>query len=86
MIISYGAKHGVPPRVDKIFDVRTLSHDTTSPAFLDQYRTIVEYGRSCPGATIAIGCEQGKHRSVVLANKAATALRTSVHHRDKGLK
>lgn len=83
MIISYGHKHGIPQKVDKDFDVRDLSHDITDATFLQRYREIVDYGRKNPGHTIGIGCEKGQHRSVVLANKAATALRTSVYHRDK---
>jgi RNase adaptor protein for sRNA GlmZ degradation len=84
MVISFGYRHGVPQRADHVFDVRTLTHDVNAPAFLDTFRNIVEYGRQHPNQTLAIGCEQGKHRSVVLANKVATALRTSVYLRDKG--
>lgn len=82
MIMSYGAKHGHPNRMDHTFDVRTLTHNTSSPEFTEKFREIVEVGRQNPAASIAIGCEQGKHRSVALANKVASALRVSVYHRD----
>lgn len=84
MIVSFGHDHGAPSTASQVFDLRGLSHDTNSPAFLQSFRDIVEYGRANPHGTIAIGCEQGKHRSVVMANKVATALRVGVYHRDKG--
>lgn len=84
MIISYGHKYGQPDaRIKKHFDLRSTTHNTASPEFTDLFRTIVEYGRQHPTEHIGIGCELGTHRSVVMANKVATALRTSVYHRDK---
>lgn len=84
MITSFGYKHGpAPKRADKVFDVRDLTHDTNSPEFKDKQREIVEYGRAHGGESIAVGCEKGQHRSVVLASKAASALRQSLYLRDK---
>lgn len=83
MILSFGYKQGEPRRAQKVFDVRDLSHDSSSPEFLQKYQEIVDYGRAHPGEHVAIGCDKGSHRSVVLANKVATALRTSVYHRDR---
>lgn len=86
MIMSFGKKNGLPTRAQKVFDVSDLSHDTGSPEFLSKFQEIVDYGRQHPSESIAIGCEKGKHRSVVLANKVATALRVGVFHRDKQLR
>lgn len=83
MVISFGHVKGIPKRVAKTFDVRDLTHDTLSQDFLNEFQRIVDYGRNHPGEVLSIGCEKGKHRSVVLANKVATALRTSVYHRDR---
>jgi RNase adaptor protein for sRNA GlmZ degradation len=84
MIISFGFQHGAPQRVDHTVDLRAMSHDLDSDQFKQQFRDIVELGRKNPQARIAIGCEHGKHRSVAMANKVATALRVSVYHRDRG--
>lgn len=84
MITAFGYQHGAPQRVDKTFDVRELTHATSSPEFLDKQREIIEYGREHPQDSIAIGCEKGKHRSVALARKAASALRVSLYLRDSG--
>lgn len=86
MVMSFGQSHGAPTRATKTFDVTNLTHNTRSPEFLAKFQEIVDYGRSNPGAVIAIGCQQGKHRSVVLANKVSAALRTGVYHRDLGAK
>lgn len=84
MITAFGYSQGAAPkRVDKVFDVRELTHDTNSDAFKDKQREIIEYGRAHPGDSIAIGCEKGEHRSVVLATRAASALRQSLYLRDK---
>lgn len=85
MILSYGHKFGRPAS-DKDFDVRTLTHDTTSDVFKSKLLEIVAYGRFRPQDRIAIGCEKGQHRSVVLAHEAAKLLRTSVLHRDRNRK
>ncbi len=85
MIISFGYDNGEPTRVKKVFDVQDLTHDTDSPQFAEKLRTIVEYGKAHPGDQIGIGCAKGHHRSVVLANKAATQLRTGVYHRDRAM-
>lgn len=85
VVVSFGYHYGAPThRIDKVFDVRDLSHDVASKPFLDRFDEIVTYGRAHPGETIAIGCDKGQHRSVVLANKVASALRTSVYLRDRG--
>lgn len=84
MITAFGYQRGdAPKRADKVFDVRSLTHDTNSGEFLDKQREIIEYGRAHPQESIAIGCEQGAHRSVVLAGKVASALRVSLYLRDK---
>lgn len=85
MIVSFGHRYGVPKhRINKVFDVRELTHDEHAPAFLDKFQEIIEWGRAHKGDNIAIGCDKGQHRSVVLANKVASALRTSVYLRDRG--
>lgn len=84
MVISFGYKHGAPSNVAAIHDIRDLSHDTTGDAFKQRTAQIVEDGKKQPGQSIAIGCEDGKHRSVVMASRVASALRTGLYHRDKG--
>jgi RNase adaptor protein for sRNA GlmZ degradation len=86
VIVSFGHKHGLPSRADKVFDVSDLTHDLQSPAFLSKFQEIAEYGKQHPSAAIAIGCKEGKHRSVALANKVASTLRVGVYHRDKGIR
>lgn len=84
MIISFGYKNGPPPaRIDKVFDVRDLTHDTDSDEFKAKQAEIIAAGKKNPAQNIAVGCSQGKHRSVVLASRAASALRTSLYLRDK---
>lgn len=83
MVISFGHKHTnrtLPS--GKVFDVRELTHSHKSPDFANKAQEIIEYGRQNPNEHICIGCEYGKHRSVVLANEVGSALRTSVYHRD----
>jgi RNase adaptor protein for sRNA GlmZ degradation len=81
MIVSFGYdQRSVPARAQKVFDVRDLPHAHTDPAFTDRFREITEYAKAHPTETIAIGCKKGQHRSRVLANKVATAARTSVWH------
>lgn len=83
MIVAFGYQHGIPHFRDaKTFDVRKLTHDTNSAEFKAAQKEILEYGRKNPQQNICIGCEKGKHRSVVLARSAASALRTSLHLRD----
>lgn len=84
MIVSFGHQFGVPSlHIDRVFDVRALTHDVDSPEFKAREQEIADYGRAHPTENVAVGCEKGKHRSVVLANRVATTLRTSVYHRDK---
>ena len=84
MITSFGYKNGdAPKRAAKVFDVRHLTHAVDSSDFKRTESEIVQYLRANPGRDIAIGCEHGKHRSRTLANRVATALRTSVYHRDQ---
>lgn len=82
MILAFGYAQGEPARADKTFDVRDLTHDTNSDEFKAREREITDYGRTHPSENIAIGCKAGKHRSVVLARRAATTLRTSFMQRD----
>lgn len=83
MILAFGYKHGnPPPRLAKVFDVRDLTHDTKRADFQDRESLILHYAREHPGVDIGIGCEQGQHRSVVLARSIAKALHTSYHFRD----
>jgi RNase adaptor protein for sRNA GlmZ degradation len=84
MILSFGFSHGLPGRAARVFDVRDLSHDTNSDAFRQRCAEMVDWGTAHPGQDFAIGCEKGKHRSVVAANSVATTLKTSVMHRDRG--
>jgi RNase adaptor protein for sRNA GlmZ degradation len=83
VIIAFGYEHGIP-RADKVFDVRELTHNTSDPEFLAKQQEITEYGREHARETIAIGCKQGKHRSVELARRVASALRQSLYLRDSG--
>lgn len=82
MIVAFGYQHGIPTFATKLFDVRELTHDTNSGEFKNKQKEIIEYGRAHPCENLAIGCHRGKHRSVVLARAAASALRTSLHLRD----
>jgi RNase adaptor protein for sRNA GlmZ degradation len=78
MIIAFGYKrHSVPAQASKVFDVRALTHDTNRDDFLAKQGEIEDYVRQNPHTVIAIGCEQGKHRSVTLAKRIAQSTRTS---------
>jgi RNase adaptor protein for sRNA GlmZ degradation len=83
VIISFGFKNGPVQRVDKTFDVRDLTHDIGDRGFIERANEIRDYAEAHPNERIAIGCTAGKHRSRALANHVATAIRTSVLHRDK---
>jgi RNase adaptor protein for sRNA GlmZ degradation len=82
VLISFGHKHGVPDRVQKVFDVRDLTHNTKSPKFQERLAEIRRYISDNPGHNVAVGCEQGQHRSVILVNQLARALKVSHRHRD----
>lgn len=83
MITSFGyTTTGPPSRVDKVFDVRSLTHKESDPAFKGAILDIVKYGQEHPGASIAVGCEKGLHRSKVIAHAVASRLRQSVFHRE----
>lgn len=84
MIISFGFGQSRPlPAHSKVFDVRDLTHNEKSPAFVAKVQEILEYSREHPAETICIGCKLGKHRSVKIAEQVAKALRRSVFHRDQ---
>lgn len=83
MIVSFGYKKGIPGKVEKIFDVRDLTHDESSEEFRRKEDEITQYLAAHPNSNIAIGCEKGRHRSRALANHIATKLRTTVYHRDR---
>lgn len=83
MILAFGYKHGGPPRgVKKVFDVRDLTHDTHREDFLQRESEIREYVRAHPGEDVAVGCDQGQHRSVTIVRSVATALHRGYHFRD----
>ncbi len=80
MIVSFGFDKGpAPVRAHKVFDVRDLTHDTKSDAFVAKEQEIVKYGQENPGQIIAVGCHKGKHRSVKLAEGVSRRLRVSRH-------
>jgi len=82
MILSFGYKNGSGriPHDATVFDVRSLTHTEKDPTFIAKAEEIATYGQLHPGQAIAIGCEKGKHRSKVLADKVAQVLRRSVVH------
>lgn len=83
MITSFGyINSSGPPSAKHVFDVRDLTHNTKSEDFQDRLQQIMDVARG--GDSVAIGCRQGKHRSVALANEVAKQLRVSVNHRDNG--
>ncbi len=115
-LLSFGFKHGVPPGLDLLFDIRFLPN----PHFVPELRErtgkdpqVVEFLRAQPDTqetlahlenllrfllpryrregrsyvTIGIGCTGGRHRSVMLAEEIARALRREgyrirIAHRD----
>ena len=81
MIVSFGHVKGVPSNVDKVFDVRELTHVTTSPEFAAKADEITQYGKDHPHEIIGIGCKIGRHRSKALADIVSKRLRRSVYHR-----
>lgn len=82
MLISFGFNKGLPPKANKIFDVRDLSHDTNSPWFKARTQEVADYVTQHPLQTVAVGCDMGEHRSRVLVDRVATQLRTSKYHRN----
>lgn len=81
MITSFSFAKEKPPRATKIFDVRDLPYGA-SDALRDRVRAINEYLRDHPGESIAIGCEDGQHKSPRVAQHVATYMRQSLRHRD----
>jgi RNase adaptor protein for sRNA GlmZ degradation len=82
VITSFGHANGVPSRVDKVFDVRTLTHETSNPEFDRKIDEITDYARQNPHQHIAIGCKLGKHRAPKIAAIVSRRLNRSVMHRD----
>ena len=81
MVVTFGHNKRSKPKADQYVDVRDLSHDLRRPEADD----VVE--KACKahkrGQTIAIGCEQGSHRSVVLGERIAAKLGVGIQHLDK---
>ena len=78
---SFGYANGAPPEADVVIDVRSLSHDLgrrEAHAIRQQVSEALKAGK-----TVAIGCEKGQHRSVVIANDCAKPLGLTPTHRDK---
>lgn len=81
-VISFGYKQrALTPQADQIVDVRKLSHDLNLPEVDDLIEGIAKDYKV--GQNIAIGCEQGKHRSVELAKRLGERLKLRVQHRDE---
>ena len=80
-VASFGYANGAPPEADVVIDVRGLSHDL-SRREVSNIRTQISDALG-QGQSVAIGCEYGQHRSVVLANECAKALHLTPTHRDK---
>jgi len=81
-VISFGyARRALVPKADQVVDVRDLGHDMESPDVEQRVNVICHDFR--PGQTIAIGCEQGKHRSVTIAQRVAEKLKLRLQHRDQ---
>ena len=80
MVVTFGHNKRKAPKADHTYDVRDLSHWMDSPEAND----VVE--KACQayqkGQTIALGCEQGQHRSVVLGDRIAKRLGVPVKHMD----
>lgn len=81
MITSFGHTKGVPSNLDKVFDVRELTHATTSPEFTAKVDEITQWAKAHPGARVGIGCKVGRHRSKALADIVSRRLGRSVYHR-----
>lgn len=82
MIVSFGYNQGTPPVADKVFDVRDLSHTLAHPNDKSRLLEITEYATAHPCQRIAIGCDEGKHRSRVLADLVGAKTKQSIYHRD----
>lgn len=81
MIVTFGHSKRQKPRADHYFDVRDLSHDLRRPEAEEVVEAACKAYRQ--GQTVAIGCEQGSHRSVVLGERIAKRLGVNVKHLDK---
>lgn len=84
MIASFGYDRGPITQAHKTFDVRDLPHDPNDPVFKAKIVEILDHAKKNPADIIAIGSSTGKHRAVVVANRVASALTTSLYHRDLG--
>lgn len=81
-IVSFGfSRRSLKPQADKVVDVRELTHNLDAPEASKLIEDVCSKYEA--GQTIAIGCEKGKHRSVVLADRIAKQLGLRVYHRDK---
>lgn len=80
--MSFGHKHGVPKNAIKVFDIRDLSHDTKSKWFTARTQEVKDYVKQHPMQTVAVGCDDGVHRSKVMVDSIAKELRISKFHRD----
>ena len=80
MIVTFGHSKRSKPNADRYYDVRDLSHWMDSPEANDVVEQVCKDYQK--GQTIAIGCEKGQHRSVVLGDKIAKRLGVSVKHMD----
>jgi len=82
MVVSFGHARAKPPQVDRVWDVRDLSHNFTDPAVKARIDFITRMCLETPG-DIAIGCQWGQHRAPYIAEEVARRLKTSVRHRDR---
>lgn len=82
MLTAFGYSKGSPPHADKVFDVRSLTHDTKRDDFQRKVSEVKTYITEHPGQSVAVGCEKGQHRSVAIVRQLAKELRTSYRLRD----
>jgi len=81
MLVSFGFnKRSAPSSAKKVFDIRDLSHDTKSKWWVARRQEIRDYVKQHPKLTVAIGCEEGVHRSKVMVDQIAQELRISKFH------
>ena len=84
MVVTFGHSKRKPPKADRTYDARELSHWMDAPEAKDMIEKVCsEYQK---GQTVAIGCEQGQHRSVELGERIAKRLGVKVQHLDKPVK
>ena len=84
MLLSFGFdnRKGTPSQAVKVFDVRDVSHNPKSPAFVQRVQEITDYVSTHPLTTTAVGCDKGQHRSKVIVDTVSRQLRCSKFHRD----